>query len=1736
MKTRPTATVRVCATLAGYALILAATLAAPFGARTPARADSHTYASVRRQVRAAILTSSALDFTVNGQQAPENPDPHVFYVMDSRTDLKPLGMEFVNPLAPPVITSTIYQRWKNRVRLAFNQATRTGDPAFVAGTPESQAFQIGAKVTKNMGPYWELNLDTATVSDLENYDILFLHSHKDQAVFSPDDKEKLLKFVEAGGTLWVENCGRLSFGSTDPFLYDVSMSSNFAAGTAFAVIANANHPLLTYPYVLNGRDVNLLGDKYRIDPTTNSRTLLAGYYLYQAANPGDAAPGQNNVNPPGGRTLVPIVWNTRGINPGGATYQDPSWRPLILAGQVGAGRILFASQDSGCTINDYVGGFNAGYGGNSAVISGELFSAASPTDLKFCYNLAAWSTANTTVNNDPRHTGYTIEHSGGALTDKWPTPQVSGTATVGGAVVYKHCIFAVDGNLVLHCYDGRPQTDLDGDGNPDDGIPDYITGVPFDEVWNFNLKSVSNSATGASTPTVMEFWDNNPPAGSSNDRELVVVALSDGTVVALRAFPRLGGAGTPLAPTGIVDWTSSGKVNGLAGYPTTTKSGLPLVPPSVTASEGILFAAANVNGASGPEGRVVAIDPYTGNSAFSPTVAGQYDDVVPGKTPNLPPVIGSPTVGYVKDQASGAIDKVVYLHLGSAPNTTRFESVIALPLGTRGEQLARQGLSSVFHSRSSGLIAQQVMPWYIVDPANPGTQNPALEQRVWAQYTDPATGTVYVKELQYSAGNVPANDQYAAPPLNAPGQVQQVIVGQSVNFGAPVGAIGSNDPNIRIYADYTLDWTAGLADTRQALAARSNLDAPGGNQFDLPIGGPPALGPSDGLYFTVDASSLSGGGAPGQIPAATGGVLAPSEQGGHQTTLPWAWTAHNGFTISKDNNPSETLVVQPRFRQLDPATARLTNTPVGSFIYNVRFVGTPAVRGDTVYAVATGTIGTNGPACSLVCAFRNNVDLRLRLNTTISTSIPQNQIKVRQLNVWAQTGVGVGGQQQSNWTPINNFTVDYESGTIRIGSLGNIGALYPFASTSMPFDVVVGQQEMIIYGVSEDSLVDPNNGTTTVSPHVVGPPGIDNLLWYAVIPSGVALDGKTPVGLVSTSPQIQDTILWLGFATGAVVSLDADPGATDPAAQAAGAQVRLVDNKTGALVHLRWVKQVTASAPILVAPSSVEDVLTVNSAEGPHAYEDAKTIIADGNRLIEVDSAGEAVWTCDATRSYGVAGGDLAQYIEDPNGNIVPVNPQFATGVPAVQKVSFAHPAVVRRIDQNTFLVVDTGNNRVAQVDRGGNIVWEVHRLFDDFEHLMRPGDPLTLNEPTDCAYWTEFIPNMNAWFAANVNKQGFTYSYNNFPGFAVHYLIADSGNFRTIELVDIYNAGGQPVRPQLNGNTTPYTLLRQAFFVSSTFAEGQKYLYRGVVRTLQRNGDLDPNTPFYNPNLPANAIRRFTLTAISNFRLGSGSNAPSDTNDPNQAGGGSIVVMDETGKPISVVTNLAIPDPTVPNGFRLQPISGPTSFSKFDVVDPNTKQLKFHYLLSDANGCYQLVSSFDKTNNTPVMAVEWMLSNQDYYAMTGKQLRASSITRLNTTVTQAGTYAFAAGLHHYLITNRFSGTDNVAVFGAPPFANVTANGETRGEVFELDPTAFDWTKQNHGYWGGGGDHRDYVVAAGNLLVANPLASIVWRTPSELVPPGPPGPTGPIQRFIGSTDRATSTSVLDQPSYADRPF
>ena len=1747
-KIRPFYNAGAAATWFAEFAALACAVAAVLGPPRSAAADAHNYATTRRQVRAAVIVSSALNVQVNNKNLAENPDPHLFYILDSRTDLKPLGMEFVNPLAPPVVTNTIYQRWQDRVR--------TTDPAFVAGTPESNIFRVGAPVTKNMGAYWELNVDSASDDDLKQYDVLFLHSHRNKAIFPPELKEKLRKFVEAGGTLWVENCGNMTFDPQNPFLYDVSMQADYnGSADATAVIANASHPLLSYPYALTSLDVQNLGDKYRTDPVSGGRFLLSGYYLYAVNDPTQAAPGPDAANPPGGQTLTPIIWNSRGIAANNPFAPPPGWRPLVLAGQVGAGRILFASQDTGCKINDYAGldrpdRRNAGYGGNSQAVSGDVMAAASPPDLKFAYNIAAWTGAHTTAHTDTRHSGGTAERIAGSLSEKWLVPPAGGTWRVGGATLFKHCVYSVDGNGILHCYDTKPGEDLDGDGNADDGLPDAIYGYPFDEVWNFDLKTISAGADGASTPTCYEFYDPNSvgaTGGLANfpTREQVVVALSDGKVVALRALPHLAVNGFPLAPIGtdplgnsnpnnaIVDWIlDTNTVTGQQPYPAVkislTGAG-DAAPPAPTWSEGVLFVATNATNNLALSGRVVAIDPRgTGGqgalSAFDPKgPAGPsgIDSQVPLQA-GTPPFAGSPTVGYDRDNTSGALDKVIYVQsAGVTSGTASSMAIRSIPFGSKGEKLTRQTATN-FVSRSTGTLPP--VPWFRADPANPGNANLSLGQRVYATYTD-AAGNFFSTELKFTglASAAPgANNEYIAPQPLARGQQQMVTISPTITFPAngPVpspGAIASGDPALNVYADYVLDWTLNPNSNPnlQEAGVRTSFPIPDtnppGNNL---LGGPPALSPDDLLYYTVDTGGTAGSSN------GRGVVYAVNEQAATRSILKWTYSMSNGFTMNLANGTSVT--VPPRLRQLDIATEAATGATIGTYITDVQFFGTPAFRKDVVYAVARANVG--GQAASVLCAFKANPEFTLRLNTSIDKTQP---VTVTQWNVFSSQGGLIQPPLTSNPSTqpgvrgSSTITVDYDSGLIHINSMANPGGVGGAMSASLPFIVQVGQAVRVVAGTQTDNV----NGTQEA--RIIGAPGVDNLLWYAVIPTqSPALSPFGNPGFVTSSPSVQGDTIFLGTEGGFIIAIDADPAATDPAAQAAGAQIALVDDK-GKLKHLRWVQRATLNAMLRSAPVADENVMVANSADGARAYEDALTVVADSNRLIEVNSGGDAVWTCEGTRTYGTAGGDIAQYLL--NGQ--PINPNAATGVPVVQKIPFARPAVARRINTNDFMVVDTGNNRVVEIDRGGNIIWEVHRLFDDFKQLLRPGDPTGLNEPSDCAYWTEYTPSMNVWLAQNAPG----YTYNDLPGTIVHYLITDTGNFRVVELVDVYNSGGQPVRPQINGGPAPFTLLRQLFFASSTYGtQGKRYRYRGVQRTLQINGALK-GTAFYDPNRPDAALRRFTLAAVTNYRLGSGSGNPSGTSDEALGGGGSIMVLDETGAPVSVVTNLAIP--IGGNAFKLQPINNPTSFSKFDQYDAVKKTTVFHYLLSDANGCYQLMSGLDANNNA-VMIVEWMLTNDDYFHMTGKRLNAMSIRRLNTAVVLGPNQ----GLHHFLIANRFSGGDLIpAVFGINTNnpTNVSRGSDFNGEVFEIDPFAYDVTQANHGYV------PDYSVAA-NILVPNngiggtPQASIVWRSPSETVPNTPAGsptnPTGAIIRFIGSADRATSAANLEKPSYADRPF
>ncbi|MBM3492988.1 MAG: DUF4159 domain-containing protein, partial [Armatimonadetes bacterium] len=947
------------ALLALGALACAASLAGLLPARSGA--DAGSYVSQRRQIRVGIIATRALNMPDGS--GSENPDPHVFYVLDARTDLKPIGLEFVNPLAPPTITGEIHERWRKR--------SRGNDPAFTPGNALYEMFRVGAKVTKNMGAYWEVNIDALDASDLQQFDLLFMHSHKADVALPADTREKLRAYMDSGGTLWAEQCGGFTFNRHTPFFFDAQWRSGGSAGgpgRAGAVIGSPNHPLLNAPYVLSPEEVQRLGDKN-----------VGGWYIFNPYDPNDPgyydpSAGKNSLNPPGRETLVPVVWNTRGFAAGPGGTANPDWRPYVLAGAVGAGKLILSAQDTGCAINDYVGGVQVGFGGNCGAISGSNLLAAKPQDLKLAYNMAQWAVSHRTAYADVRRTGSATETIAAQLDEKWSAPG-GGMSRVGGAAFFKRCVYVVGGDLVLRCFDANPGQDLDGDGNPDEGLVDFSAGAPYDCIWALDLKQFDGGTplTGASTPTVIEFFDTNPPTAGGLltllTRELVVVTLSNGTVVAARALPQtlktVNGQQTYAAFADFtnVDWAVAPAQTGAREFALGPADPIP----APAFSEGVVFATLNTN--SG--GRVLVIDPFTGGSPFhygSP--AGTGEGLVPD-VPGTEALRGAPTVGYVRDTLTGATDKMVYINV--SPRTGQPGSVRAIPFGVKGEPLTLvPAPDRLFRSRARS-------PWYIYMGVG---NNPFLRPRVTCVFRDPTDGTYGSRELQYTSADPPGANQWHEKFDMGEARVKIGATVELTNVERPNGTrvglrtVTPTDANVTFVADYVYDWAPPVGSTFPKVNARSVFVAPDPTDTNNHIVGTVALSRDDTAYFAGNAANDAAT-YPGR-----GVLIAASEQSANRSIVRWTYSLYDAFTMSVNGE-----------RRTVPARLRRTN---GDFLIRMRFIGTPAVRDGTVYAVASGTT-VGGQGVSALVAFRTEQEFVLRLNTRIDSG---TRVRIRQPNLF----------------------------------------------------------------------------------------------------------------------------------------------------------------------------------------------------------------------------------------------------------------------------------------------------------------------------------------------------------------------------------------------------------------------------------------------------------------------------------------------------------------------------------------------------------------------------------------------------------------------------------------------------------------------------------------------------------------------------------------------------------------
>ena len=610
-----------------YLLLIAAAVAAWLPAR-PAHAAVYTYSTRQRTINAGILMADDLGSGMGeGYPTPtaaqitmgtNNPDPYVFYILNQRSDIKPLGWNIVNPLASPTVTGDIQARWDARTS---NSATGS---AFLAGNG-GHAYPLGQAITPNMAPYWEVSLSRTGLDDLLQFDVLLLNLQGRTVRLTMSETEKLRRFVDGGGQLWVEDSGSgqiandpnaMPYGPAftpfyGPLFFDVQFNNGAAAGQAAlppaaGVPVLVRHPIIDTPNLLSQNELNGLGVGSHIQST------IIGVGL----------------SVPDTSLLTTVVGN-------GAA----SDLPVIAAGQLGAGQVVVTTTGSSAAINNAVGGIDCGFGPNSGPFCGNTLLAAPAADLKFVSDILSWDTAHPTEHKTSHQSSQSRSNLGPAVTPIWnyPTTAPAGGANftpgaaLNGDYVY---VRGVDG--LLHAFNAEPGTDLLGTGTPDAGYLDYTKGDPYDEIWNTGGHAFS---VGASTLSLSDPYASAPTVASIPGGEtLVFIEGQDGSVYAADAV-----TGAPYSSSGVTGGKlpGSGQSTGGAGGGATLYT---TVAPAPTVYDGYVYAGQ-------PNGKLYVF------SFVTSTASGGVTYQVGGSTE---PIIAPPAVGIVRDDVSGTpVDDIV---------------------------------------------------------------------------------------------------------------------------------------------------------------------------------------------------------------------------------------------------------------------------------------------------------------------------------------------------------------------------------------------------------------------------------------------------------------------------------------------------------------------------------------------------------------------------------------------------------------------------------------------------------------------------------------------------------------------------------------------------------------------------------------------------------------------------------------------------------------------------------------------------------------------------------------------------------------------------------------------------------------------------------------------------------------------------------------------------------------------
>lgn len=1243
---------------------------------------------------------------------------------------------------------------------------------------------------------------------------------------------------------------------------------------------------------------------------------------------------------------------------------------------------------------------NLGYQSTGPVEDGYTAAAA-----KLVVNMLHLASGFTAPGQGSRKSSSSPVNLSAPLLRRWTGSLAGGTFSGNRPpVLFKGRVVVVSSGK-LSVIDARPDADLDNDGNPDDGIQDPLD-ASMDVVWE-------GGALGSlSAPACVEVPDTlvtNPARGNAPVRYMVLVTDANGRVL-VYDLESPGSSG--VAPVKIISPPDASTPSTDGPYPPTVHEGIGFVA-DLRATDDL--------------GRAWAFDVA---AAQALNTAGPW--AIFG-SPRMREPSSSPTVGYIPIlDNSGGVDRVLYIPT-KPTSPSRPAGLASIWFGSRGEKpvsVVNEGTQLRITTRAS----LQGLPVFL---SGGGSSTLGVKFTVLDNNGNPKT---FAQLQTIFTGSV--------MPGGSNGEILAGLAagGQALDWD---GLNTPNNPNddVSLRVDYTVDWGAtasGSFQTPPDSYIRGNLELPDEPAVQRQVLGNIAMG-QNGNIFVVTADPAA--------PTAKGTLFALREDGRGDFKLLYRWDLYDQLTF-RLNNSSGTgneITMPPAITDEDSLVKDFLKF-LDSPIKNLTFRSGPTVKGDLVYVMASGVKNFFNAATTVLLAFNADPQpLQFDLQNTaagfaiIQPDIARSTVK----NAPDAYSVLQAGQFSYEQDPATG------TGRVRMPNAMAVsrGRVRDALSTSLPLIIRRAGQP--------DVVVEPEAGQTSGA----FVPGFANgkwnpLRWYTVINGYNSFSSPIVLGdtLYFAGASYLPSLLINQFPPipkGMLYGMDADIAANDVFLKSN--TVRPWQLQLNQLIvqnpgpppfrippSMRWPQiygiqsfddfrvrllQNALEETTALALVGGDGALVATSQTKMYGYTRADFTVADEGRAGRYDSNGNPIWTTDMTQTAGT---------KVPVGSVSSAKP-------------ISRPQKVYAQGENTYWLVDSGANRVVRLDSAGR---ELRSIADlKIDPKFQPAGTLDnetrkLSSPRDLFVYETRVPAAsNPFTNAQPLEQW------------VNYVIADTGNFRLVQLVDRYALDPQTGRSlgivtYVDPTSTRPGKLERAmgvlFWHSPSELTGRQYAYNSISRVFVpgQNGARVPIFAFgFGNNEPGK----------SSLGLDTGNQSLDSS-----SGYGGVVLFDGANTQLITSVNLpAIPanifwdEPSQSFKSPARPaeehkLSGLSSATLRYVTTQTGPQLAV--MIADNSGVYEAVLGAPNRWD-----VRWYLPN-DAYKVIRRRFSDNKPTGVNALELRS-MYARRLDSGEVLLVNGYYG-------------RTRSGGSFTGEVVLLDggfggtgkDPGFDWNRVNLGF------------------------------------------------------------------------